>query len=74
MAEERKGSESGGLECPVCGCYESIVVYTRERSLKINGKRKGAIVRSRECQNDRCKHRFITSERLRDEGEYKPPK
>ncbi len=51
-----------GVECPLCGCPESEVIWVRKRVLKINGTHRGAIVRAREC--DHCKFRFTTNERI----------
>ena len=60
-----KESQTSGLECPLCGCPESRVVWVRKRTLKVNGKEVGSNVRARECDN--CAYRFQTSEKIREE-------
>lgn len=58
--DDRK--EAAGLECPICGCADSSVVWTRDRSLKVNGQVVGSRIRARDCAN--CGYRFQTSERI----------
>lgn len=60
--------EAAGLECPICGCPESSVVWTRDRTLKINGKVVGSRIRARECGNELCGYRFQTSERISEDS------
>ena len=71
MAAEKQHGQADGLECPRCGCPESKVVWTRDRTLRVNGQVEGARVRARECQNDNCGYRFQTSERIQEDS--KPP-
>jgi len=43
-----------GIECPICGCRDFRVQYTRERP--------GSKMRVRICRH--CGHKFITMERV----------
>lgn len=58
-----------GLGCPLCNCPQSEVIWVRKRSLRIDGKLQGSIVRARECMNDNCRHRYQTNERISEEYE-----
>jgi transcriptional regulator NrdR family protein len=69
VAEKQQRKNVHGLECPLCGCPESEVIWTRKRMLTINGKLTGSIVRAREC--DACRYRFQTSESVTEAS--KPP-
>jgi transcriptional regulator NrdR family protein len=62
--DDRK--DVAGLECPLCACPESAVVWTRDRKLKVNGQAVGSRVRARECAA--CGYRFQTSERIQGES------
>lgn len=66
MATEENKPKANGVECPLCGCPESTVAWTRRRTLRIKPygqqefKAIGAIVRARECAH--CGYRFQSSE------------
>jgi transcriptional regulator NrdR family protein len=66
-----RNKRGGGMECPLCECPETYVVWTRDRVLKIDGKPQGFIVRARQCCNDQCRYRFQTEERITEDS--KPP-
>ena len=56
MDDKTEAAEPAGICCPECGCPDVRVFKTR--------RRRRLIRRIRQCQNDNCRRRFITSERI----------
>ena len=64
VAAEKDSDQEAGLCCPSCGCPQSRVYYTRDRSLTINGKAQGFKLRVRICSNENCGRKFTSSEKV----------
>jgi len=67
MVDERGESDrrNNGLECPECGCPETVVKWVRHRAFVVRGTRISKTIRRRVCQH--CGKRFITTERVTQE-------